>query len=168
MVSSMLDVSDAKAESSPPHSKVHTFRPHPLLRSGHLQTIYGAMVTGALPPYVATQHVIPLHDGESMVVHEELNAALPEDAPVAVLVHGLGGDHRSPYMRRIAHRLSQSGLRVWRVDLRGCGAGLPHAFKPAHAALARTWPPSSQPRSSALFVNQASPSPLIRSAVTSC
>lgn len=109
------------------------FRPHPLLRSGHLQTIFGAMVTGTLPDYAARQHVIDLADGESMVVHEELNESLPDDAPVAILVHGLGGDHRSPYMRRIAHRLSMAGTRVWRVDLRGCGAGLPYAYRPAHA-----------------------------------
>ncbi len=109
------------------------FRPHPLLRSGHLQTVFGALVSNALPPYAATQHVIDLPDGESMVVHEENNSDLSLDAPVAILVHGLGGDHRSPYMRRIAHRLSQTGVRVWRVDLRGCGAGLSYACRPAHA-----------------------------------
>ena len=109
------------------------FRPHPLLRSGHLQTILGAIVTGQLPPYSAHQHVIDLHDGESMVVHEEQADGLSSSAPLAILVHGLGGDHRSPYMRRIAHRLSKAGVRVWRVDLRGCGAGLPHAYRPAHA-----------------------------------
>lgn len=109
------------------------YRAHPLLRSGHLQTIFGAIISGELPPYSATQHVINLPDGESLVVHEERSESLPPDAPLAVLVHGLGGDHRSPYMRRIAHRLTKAGLRVWRVDLRGCGAGLQYAYRPAHA-----------------------------------
>ncbi len=68
-----------------------------------------------------------------MVVHEEQSSSLAQDAPMAILVHGLGGDHRSPYMRRIASKLSHQGVRVWRVDLRGCGAGLPHAYRPAHA-----------------------------------
>jgi len=109
------------------------FRPHPLLRSGHLQTIYGGMVSGPLPPYRAVRQLIPLVDGEALVVHEEDAGPLAPDAPLVVLVHGLGGDHRSPYLRRIAARLAAAGMRVWRADLRGCGAGLPYAYRPAHA-----------------------------------
>lgn len=128
-----IDKPSAPRELRGLQHRIAKFRPHPLFRSGHLQTIFGAMVTGQLPPYSAEQHVIELSDGESMVVHEELNDSLPMDASVAILVHGLGGDHRSPYMRRIAIQLSKAGTRVWRVDLRGCGAGLPHAYRPAHA-----------------------------------
>lgn len=109
------------------------FRPHPLLRSGHLQTIVGAMVTGPLLPYAARPHLITLPEGQALVVHEEPVHQLDDDTPLAILVHGLGGDHRSPYLRRIAHRLAASDMRVWRVDLRGCGAGLSHAFGPSHA-----------------------------------
>ncbi len=91
------------------------------------------MVTGSLPPYAAVRHVITLADGEAMVVHEEQPKQLPASAPIAILVHGLGGDHSSPYLRRIAQRLTDQNVRVWRVDLRGCGAGLQHAYRPAHA-----------------------------------
>ena len=42
--------------------------------------------------------------------------------PVAILVHGLGGDHRSGYMVRVAAKLNQQGVRVFRMDQRGCGA----------------------------------------------
>jgi predicted alpha/beta-fold hydrolase len=42
---------------------------------------------------------------------------------MALLVHGLGGDHRSSGIERKAHRLSTLGWRVFRMDLRGAGAG---------------------------------------------
>lgn len=120
--------------SSSGESGLAAFRPHPLLRSGHMQTIYGAMVSGPLPPYQAQTQIIPLPDGEALVAHEEQTSSPPPpDAPLVVLVHGLGGDHRSPYLRRIASRLAASGMRVWRADLRGCGAGLRYAYRPAHA-----------------------------------
>ena len=109
------------------------YRPHPLLKSGHLQTVFGAMVTGKLPPYSAEQMLVPLSDGESMVVHQEVGGPPQIDAPLTILIHGLGGDHSSPYLRRIAARLAKKTKRVWRVDLRGCGAGLEHAYRPAHA-----------------------------------
>lgn len=114
-------------------SALDRYRPHLMLRSGHLQTIFGALVTGAMPAYSATTRLVKLSDGEAMVVHQEDSSQLRDDAPLAIMVHGLGGDHRSPYLRRIAARLSGRGMRVWRVDLRGCGAGLEHAFRPAHA-----------------------------------
>lgn len=109
------------------------FRPHPLLRSGHLQTIYGGLFTGRLLPYSARPLLVSLADGEALVVHEEQGDPLGDDAPLVILVHGLGGDHSSPYLRRMAHRLATAGLRVWRVDLRGCGAGLVHGYRPSHA-----------------------------------
>lgn len=74
-----------------------------------------------------------MDDGESVIVHQELGGLVPADAPLVIMLHGLGGDHRSAYLERLAPRLRMSGLHVWRVDLRGCGAGLEHAWRPANA-----------------------------------
>lgn len=83
--------------------------------------------------YQARPITVPLQDGESLIVHEELGPALARRAPLVILIHGLGGDHRSPYLQRIAHRLRHAGMNVWRVDLRGSGAGISHAWRPANA-----------------------------------
>ncbi len=109
------------------------YRPHPLLRSGHLQTLMVGIICGDRPDYHARPIKINLGDGESIIVHEELGAPISEAAPLVVLLHGLGGDHRSAYLERLAPRLRKAGFKVWRVDLRGCGAGVPHAWRPANA-----------------------------------
>lgn len=111
------------------------YRPHPLLRSGHLQTLMVGVVCGYRPPHHAAALQLPLEDGETLIVHNELGPPLPHSAPLTILLHGLGGDHSSPYLQRIAHQLRQAGSRVWRVDLRGSGHGLPLAWRPAHAGL---------------------------------
>lgn len=109
------------------------YRPHPLLRSGHLQTLMLGISYGDRPPHQATEIQIPLADGEALAVHEETGGPLSDVAPTAILIHGLGGNHRSPYLQRIAQQLRREGVRVWRVDLRGSGAGLSLAWRPAHA-----------------------------------
>jgi predicted alpha/beta-fold hydrolase len=113
--------------------QIHPYRPHPLLRSGHLQTLLVGVVYGERPSHYAEQIHIPLDDGEALAVHEELGEPLSDTTPLTILIHGLGGDHTSPYMQRIAHQLRQSGMRVWRVDLRGSGLGMKLAWRPAHA-----------------------------------
>ena len=109
------------------------YRPHPLLKNGHLQTLMLGVLSGELPPYQARTLSVRLADGESLVVHEEYGAPIGKHAPLAILIHGLGGDHRSAYLQRLAPRLRSAGLAVWRVDMRGCGAGLHAAWKPANA-----------------------------------
>lgn len=91
------------------------------------------LICGERPLYNANQIPVALNHGEQLIVHEELGPPIRDEAPLTILVHGLGGDHTSPYLQRIAQQLRAAGQRVWRVDLRGCGAGLPLAWRPAHA-----------------------------------
>lgn len=109
------------------------YRPHPLLKSGHLQTLMVGFMCGQRPAHNAVPIEIPLADGEKLIVHEEMGSPIQNASDLVILIHGLGGDHRSPYLQRIALRLRQAGVRVWRVDLRGCGDGLRLAWRPAHA-----------------------------------
>ncbi len=109
------------------------YRPHPLLRNGHLQTLLVGVVYGQRPIHNAQAIQVPTADGELLLIHEENGPPLALSAPTAILIHGLGGDHSSPYLQRIAHQLRYSGIRVWRVDLRGSGLGMKLAWRPAHA-----------------------------------
>lgn len=109
------------------------FRPHPLLRSGHLQTLAIGVIPGDQPPYRAKTIKVELEDGEAVVVHEEAGVAVGSNADLVILIHGLGGDHSSPYLGRLAGRLEAAGFLVWRVDLRGCGRSSEFCSRPANA-----------------------------------
>ena len=109
------------------------FKPHPLVRGPHAQTIVGRYLTGTRFPYVATRHHVVLEDGDRIVLHDDRPACWRERQRVVVLVHGLGGCHSSAYMGRVAGKLAQQGLRVFRLDLRGCGAGYHLAQGTFHA-----------------------------------
>lgn len=118
------------------------FRPHRWVRGGHAQTLAGYYLPSVLPPYRATRHTIELDDGDRIALHEDRPPDWRPGDPAALLVHGLGGSHRSDYMRRIAARLAARGARVYRLDMRGCGASfdtarqLPHSGRAADAAAA--------------------------------
>jgi predicted alpha/beta-fold hydrolase len=110
-----------------------TFRPHPLLRGGHVQTIVAAYLPGPRCAYKARQRLVTLAHGDRLVLHDDCPAAWQPGDRVALLIHGLSGCHQSPYMTRIAARLEQAGVRTFRMDLRGCGAGLALARLPYHS-----------------------------------
>lgn len=75
-----------------------------------------------------------LGDDDQIVLHDDCPATWFAGGRVALLVHGLGGCHGSPYMVRIARKLNERGVRVFRMDLRGWGAGAELARQPFHAA----------------------------------
>lgn len=115
------------------HREPPSFRSHPLLRSGHLQTLAGVYFPGPLADYRATQHQVSLDDGDRLILHDDAPENWATGAPAALLIHGLGGCHQSVYMRRAAEKLGARGVRVFRMDLRGCGAGLELARLPYHS-----------------------------------
>jgi uncharacterized protein len=109
------------------------FRAHPLVRGGHLQTILGCYFFHQHVPYAATRHLVKLADGDQIAVHDDRPLKWQPNDPVALLVHGLGGSHQSGYMQRCASKLNAHGVRVFRMDLRGCGAGMGLAKQLCHA-----------------------------------
>lgn len=109
------------------------FRPHALLRSGHLQTIIGAYLPQPKAVHDTAVHRVVLADGDMLALHEQSPAQWQVGGPAALLIHGLGGGGESLYMVRIADRLCAAGVRAFRLDLRGCGAGVGLAKKPCNA-----------------------------------
>ena len=111
----------------------NTFRPHPLLRGGHAQTLAGVYLPGERFTYRARQHLVTLADGDRIVLHDDCPIGWQMGHRVALLIHGLSGCHCSGYMVRVATRLEREGVRVFRMDLRGCGAGVGLARQPYHS-----------------------------------
>ena len=114
------------------------FRSHPLLRSGHLQTMAGIYLPRRDAPYAATLHHVPADDaspeqgGDQIALHEDRPARWAPPQPVVLLIHGLAGCYKSTYMCRMADRLTARGYCVFRMDMRGCGAGEHVARLPTH------------------------------------
>jgi predicted alpha/beta-fold hydrolase len=76
---------------------------------------------------------VSLPDGDTLAVHDDCPAAWSVGGPVALMLHGLAGCHRSSYLVRTAAMLNAHGVRTFRIDLRGCGAGFGLALKPYNA-----------------------------------
>ena len=94
----------------------------PLIKSSFWQTIIGNVLNfGRDVP--GKRHFVCLKDKDILA----LEVATPTDWEPhqysIIMVHGLGGSHKSPYMKRIAKKLYKMGFRVYRVNLRGCGSG---------------------------------------------
>lgn len=109
------------------------FEPHPWLKSGHAQTLAGHLLPSRTKAYRARQHLVDLPDGDRIVLHDDCPTDWRPDRPAVLLIHGLAGSHQSPYLRRIASKLEERGIRPFRMDLRGCGAGEGLAKLPYHS-----------------------------------
>ncbi len=105
------------------------FRPLPLLDGAHAQTLVGNLVSWARAPRAATWR-LTLPDGDRLALEVTTPPGWRRDDPTVLLVHGLGGSHRSQYMVRLAAGLAAAGARAVRLNLRGCGSGEGLARRP--------------------------------------
>lgn len=120
-------------EQQLPHFVVdRVFRPHRWLLGGHAQTVAGNCLPGRFYPSSAVLHRVEFPDGDVVALHDDCPPGWKDTDRVAFLVHGLAGTSQSPYMRRVAGKLTNRGVRVFRMDLRGCGAGSGLARMPYH------------------------------------
>lgn len=113
--------------------KFPVFRPHPLIRGRHAQTVLGAYLPHRFQLCSTIDHKIEMPDGDVLVMHDNQPAKWTPGSRVVLLIHGLGGGHHSPYCVRLASRLVERGVRCFRLDQRGCGAGVDLARYPGHA-----------------------------------
>ena len=109
-------------------SSFFDFRPLSPFTNPHVQTVLGN-VFGKGPAVPAVRHLVPLGDGDRLVLHDTTPPGWRPGRPAVLLVHGLGGCHRSGYMQRMTGRLVRCGVRVFRMDMRGAGAGFRLARK---------------------------------------
>jgi predicted alpha/beta-fold hydrolase len=119
------------ANAWPP--RIADFRPPWWLRSGHAQTLAAAFAPWRLPHYRAVSRRVELDDGDIVVVHDDCPMEWRPGDTAALLMHGLGGCHLSPLLVRLTDRLNARGVRVFRLDLRACGAGAGLARRTYHA-----------------------------------
>jgi predicted alpha/beta-fold hydrolase len=108
------------------------FTPHRLLRNGHAQTLAGAYLPGGRFVERAEKHVVSLPDGDAVMLHDDVPDDWRPSDRTALLLHGLAGNYQAPYVRRASKKLVKRGVRTFRMDLRGCGAGAGLATKPYH------------------------------------
>lgn len=102
------------------------------LRSGHLQTIFGALRKAPTIPSPEAIRIAIAPAGQ-MLAYPSPRALDRSNNTGILLIHGLGGCHASPYLVRIANRLDGLNRRVFRVDLPGSGAGWDLTHLPSHA-----------------------------------
>ncbi len=98
------------------------FVAHPFIRGGHLQTLWS--LTGTTPYEADSQlHWVELDHGDRLALIEDQPASYVAGNPCMLIVHGICGSSESNYMHRLASRFTTLGMRVFRLNLRGCGIG---------------------------------------------
>ena len=122
-------VSTAAGETVP------KFVPHRWLRNGHLQTIVGRYLSCRRVRLPSLYHEVDVGNGDRVAVLESVPKGWQPGEPMALIVHGLAGSARSPYVVRLGHRLRQLGVAVVRMNLRGAGTGFGLARGTYHAGL---------------------------------
>jgi predicted alpha/beta-fold hydrolase len=99
------------------------FRPHPLFRNGHAQTIVAFAWPRYLTTLISDSSEERLFQVEAKVhllarCHWQTNPALH---PTLLLVHGLEGSSSSKYMFGTAEKAFGAGFNAIRMNLRSCG-----------------------------------------------
>ncbi|HEY2456624.1 MAG TPA: alpha/beta fold hydrolase [Candidatus Acidoferrum sp.] len=98
-----------------------TFSPHPLLRSGHLQTLAAAYIPRrfTLPP--ATERFFQVAPDTQLKGMCHWHPDKPKERPIVVTVHGLEGSSESNYAVGIAEKAFARGFHAIRLNQRNCG-----------------------------------------------
>jgi predicted alpha/beta-fold hydrolase len=109
------------------------FRPLPLLGNPHVQTVLALFLSGPALDYPTREHHVWLPDGDRLLLYDNVPPGWKPGGRVAVVVHGLGGSHRSGHVTRQAVMLLRGGVRVVRLELRAAGKGIAYARQTYHA-----------------------------------
>jgi predicted alpha/beta-fold hydrolase len=108
------------------------FQPLLGISSRHLQTIIPAYRSPGKPP-LSTIKRVPLERSDQLACEISQPSSWSPSSKTVVLVHGLGGSASSGYMIRMARKLYAQGIKVVRVNSRGCGEGKGLSSRPYYA-----------------------------------
>lgn len=97
------------------------FIPLKLFDNPHVQSVLGNLVHLPFPDGSRVEHFV-LPDGDQLA----FEISIPDKwdgKRLVLMIHGLCGSSRSPYMVRIGRKLVKRGFKVVRMNLRTCGVG---------------------------------------------
>ncbi len=107
-----------------------SFSPSWWLGGPHRQTLFPNTVRLA-PRSSLDWETFDLSDGDFL----ELAWTGPPDGPLAVVLHGLGGNYQSPPVRGLTAALAADGWRVCNFHFRGCGRWPNRAVTAYHSGM---------------------------------
>jgi uncharacterized protein len=97
------------------------FRPHPLLKNGHVMTMASAFWRRSFSLPSPEDRLFQVDPESRILGHCHWQQGKGKATPLLVLVHGLEGSSDSNYMRGIAEKAWQRGFHVIRLNQRNCG-----------------------------------------------
>lgn len=107
------------------------------LKSGHAQTLYGALVWK--PPVLEPGQRLQVPVETNLEANKALlcwhHQTKPASENCLILVHGLESSADAPYIVAAAARALELGINVLRVNLRGCGGSQYLCPTPYHAGM---------------------------------
>ncbi len=93
------------------------FRPAPWLTGGNAQTLFGPLARH-WPRPATLRDRWELPDGDFVDVDRLRDA--PADAPALLVLHGLEGSARAPYVRGMLEQARRHGMRAFALNFRSC------------------------------------------------
>ncbi len=106
-----------------------TYDPPVIFRNYHISTVYSAMVRRA--PVQQKRERMDLQDGDFMDL--DWSFSKEKTNKVLVVIHGLEGSAKRPYVTGLAKYFTQHGWDVAAVNLRGCSGEMNRRFRSYHA-----------------------------------
>ena len=92
-----------------------------MLRSAHLMTIFGSQLSRGLGKFVDSAERVEVTVDARTRILIEVNWQPDREAPVLIIVHGLGGDAQRSYVLGTADKAWRSGFTVVRMNMRNSG-----------------------------------------------
>ena len=100
-----------------------------IFRNYHISTVYSAVIRRA--PVEQQRERMELKDGDFLDLDWSYSAESSEK--VLVVIHGLEGSAKRPYVTGLARYFTRNGWDVAAVNLRGCSGELNRHFRSYHA-----------------------------------